>query len=102
MRKFIYLYLRGEPSLSVGPQTVRASRRLRAFWSFWVLMIVFMSAVDPRQTLAEVAGTPPPSSPEQGTTAWRGTATISANLRAFPSMQSDVVGIAKQGTLVEI
>jgi hypothetical protein len=65
-------------------------------------MIVFMSAVDPRQTLAEVAGTPPPSSPEQGTTAWRGTATISANLRAFPSMQSDVVGIAKQGTLVEI
>src|SRR5687768_14038045 len=100
MRKFIHFYLRGEPSLSVGAQTVRASRRLRAFWSFWALMIVFMSAVDLRQTLAEVASTPPPSSPAQGATARRGTATISVNLRAFPSMQSDVVGIAKQGTSV--
>jgi len=65
-------------------------------------MMVLMSVMGLRYAFAEIASTSPSPPHEQGPTFSRGTVTTAANLRALPSMQSEVVAIAKQGTPFEI
>ena len=70
---------------------------------FYAMLSTLMLAMLPWQVGAETAGAPLSNSPEQATGALRrGIVTTTSKLRTSPSMQSEVIAIAKKGTQVEI
>jgi hypothetical protein len=72
-------------------------------WRFFAMLSAILVALLPWQVEAETAGAPFPNIPEHETGALRrGIITTDSNLRTSPSMQSEVIAIAKQGTQVEI
>jgi SH3-like domain-containing protein len=84
-----------------GVTAWRASAGSR--WRFYAMLSALLVAMLPWQVKAETAGAPLPNSAEQATGALRrGIVTTNSRLRTSPSMQSEVVAIAKQGTQVEI
>jgi uncharacterized protein YgiM (DUF1202 family) len=83
----------------IAAQSAYTCSRLR----FYAMLSTLMLAMLPWQVGAETAGTPLSNSPEQATGALRrGILTTKSKLRTSPSMQSEVIALAKEGTQVEI
>ena len=81
--------------------TRSAYRRSRL--RFYAMLSTIMLAMLSWQVGAETAGGPLSHSSEQAVeTLRRGTITTKSKLRTSPSMQSEVIAIAKEGTQVEI
>lgn len=69
----------------------------------WVMLISIIVAILPWQTAAETTSPALSHTPEQAPGALRrGIVTIISNLRASPSMYSEIVAVAKEGTRVKI
>ncbi|MGH8070300.1 MAG: SH3 domain-containing protein [Candidatus Entotheonellia bacterium] len=82
-----------------------AAQRAYAYLRRWIdaMLIALMVAVLPWQVAAETIIAPLSNTSEQATESpRRGVVTLNSNLRASPSMQSEIVAIAKDGTHVEI
>src|SRR5262245_53791496 len=92
------------------PQKLDAAPRLAALStcacaSVWAgaILISLIAAILPWQTMAETTSTALSYSAEQTPGPLRrGIITLVSNLRAAPSMHSEIVAVAKEGTQVQI
>jgi Bacterial SH3 domain len=89
--------------LDVAPQLTALSPCAGARVWAWVILISLMAASFPRQTGAETTSAVLSHTPEQSPGVLRrGVVTLLSNLRASPSMHSEVVAVAKERTQVQI
>jgi SH3-like domain-containing protein len=69
----------------------------------WLMLIALMVAILPWQIVAESSSLALATLPEQASGALRqGTVALTANLRASPSMHSEIIAVAKEGARVKI
>jgi SH3-like domain-containing protein len=89
--------------LDVAPQlTALSTGACARVWAA-VILISLMAAILPWQTVAETTGAALSNTPEQPPGPLRrGVVTLVSNLRASPSMHSEIVAVAKEGTRVQI
>jgi hypothetical protein len=96
-----------EPRLPKSLYTVQQLTALKActrgsVWP-WLMVIALMVAILPWKIVAGSRSLALASSPEQASGSLReGTVAVSANLRASPSMHSEIVAVAKEGERVKI
>jgi Bacterial SH3 domain len=88
---------------TTGQLQGRVAGHWGACWYVWLLIIALLSITGQRQAVADPTSAAPPSAQEPVTGSLpRGIVTTMANLRAAPSMQSEVVAVAKDRMPVEI